>query len=520
MTLLQGVVYNNRCIEDNPSCLLHLSEISTIIQKLQNLVIVPTDQNGVSVYDDSIYCRIFKSLDACDVMVNVLESLQNNISAKHYHAYIDCINLCLNLLCTITQSDKELQTHFVLSNMDLLIDLTELSPKIAATFANLCSNNLYLSVHIKEEHLIRLLQTSEGHQGEYLLVFHDFMKTQGKFIKKNQDKVMHFVMDHRQDYVPFDSVTKLKSMHDSKYCINLISILAECGQGENTFGQSFARTIFSLQDIFEILNDNHVCINLKSVVLKFLAFIYIEDVELVSEAPIYDNENIIQLIQMSEEVITQCIHSHSLLLQQRQQQQEQEQDTASPDLYTFVFHGVLAFLRAIFEYHISIETTTHEIHRYARLVDLVVNLLPLASQQQDEKALQATLACLDSMVNVAGFRGNMSLVQLRDALKKAAATLDKMYMKNHRNYYQKHDSTFSFTSNLIPIQDTVNISFQTLFNQIKSSQAVEQYQQQEFKSLCKYYNKSILYTKPSSHLILCALFVYFSIRFAFQLITV
>lgn len=468
--MLQRIVYDNRFIDDQ--CLLHLSQISNIAQNLQNLITVPLDKDGVSIYDDSIYCRIFKSLDACDFLVDVLESLQN-ITAKHYHAYIDTINICLNLLCTITRNDKELQTQFVLSNIDLLIHLTELSPKIAVTFAQLCSNNLYLSVHIKEEHIIRLLQTSEGHQGEYLLVFHDLMKTQGKFIKKNQDIVMRFFMDHRQEYVPFDSVLKLKNMHDSDYCINLISILAICGQGENTFGQSFARTVFSIQDIYEIVHDDHVCINLKSVMLKFLASIYIEDVELVAETPIYDNENIVKLIQMSEEAVTQCIYLAS--------SSSHQQDKYSA-FYVFVFRGVLAFLRAIFEYHVSIEIAVHEINRYSHLVDLTVKLLPLA--YQDEKALQANLACLDSMINVAGFRGSMSPPELRDALKEATMTLNRLYARNH--HHQEQNSTFSSISSLIPIQDTVNISFQTLFNQIKTSQAVEQYQQQEFERLCKH----------------------------------
>ncbi|KAL0145319.1 hypothetical protein V8B55DRAFT_1460552 [Mucor lusitanicus] len=474
LTLLQRIVYNSRLTDDH--CLLHLSQISNLTRELQDLVTVPTDSEGVSVYDESIYCRIFKSLDACDFLVDVLVSLLN-ISAKHYHAYIDTINACLNLLCTITGNDKELQTQFVLSNMDLLISLTELSPKIAVTFARLCSNNLYLSVHIKEEHIIRLLETSEGHQGEYLLVFHDLMKTQGKFIKRNQDIVMRFFMDRRQDYVPFDSVEKLKSMHDSDYCVQLISILAICGQGENTFGQSFARTVFSIQDIYEIVHDEHVSIHLKSAMLKFLASIYIEDVELVSEAPIYDNENIVQLIQMSEDAITQCIYTLS--------SSSQPQDKNN-GFYVFVFRGVLAFLRAMFEYHISIEIAVHEIYRYTHLVDLTVKLLPLA--YQDEKALQANLACLDSMINVAGFRGSMSPRELRDVLKDATMTLDKLYARNH--HYPEQQSTVSSISHLTPIQDTVNISFQTLFQEIKTSQAVEQYQQQEFNRLCSHFSLS------------------------------
>lgn len=58
--------------------------------------------------DRSIYCRVFKTLDAGNVMVNVLKSLLN-IPEKFYHEYIDTIQLCLELLCIVTKHDKEFQ---------------------------------------------------------------------------------------------------------------------------------------------------------------------------------------------------------------------------------------------------------------------------------------------------------------------------------------------------------------------------------------------------------------------------
>lgn len=99
-------------------------------------------------------------------------------------------------------------------------------------------------MHIKEEHIIRIINTSEGAHADYLLVLHDLLKTQGKLIKKNQDIVMRFIMENRTDYIPFNNTTSmldtLRTMNEDQisYCSQLISILAICGQGENTFGQS------------------------------------------------------------------------------------------------------------------------------------------------------------------------------------------------------------------------------------------------------------------------------------------
>lgn len=442
---------------DDENHLDHLAKMQKAIEILHNLLTVPTNEDGTLLkYDETIYCRLFKCLDACDLFVKILEYLQN-ISVEHYHVHVDIICACLELLCTAVKNDKELQSQFVLSNMDLLIDLTELSPKIAPIFARLCSNNLYLSVHIKEEHIIRIIQTSEGHAGEYLAALHDLLKTQGKFIKKNQDVVMRYIMDHRREYVPFDDIHALKDT--STYCINLISILAICGQGENTFGQFFARTIFSIQDIYDLVHDDEVSIHLKAVMLKFLASIYIEDVELPTHLPILENENVLQLLAISESAVSQCL----------------DVQESNSSFCNFVFRGVLAFLRAIFEYHISIEIIApEEIHRYSRLVDMTLKLLPLTFE--DEKALQATLACLDSMINVAGFRGSMRPKQLRDTLKEATVILDRLYLRNHHTPQQTEAK---------PIQDDVNQSFQFMMAEIKSSEAIHQYQDEEFKKLCK-----------------------------------
>ncbi|KAI7903144.1 uncharacterized protein BX663DRAFT_507611 [Cokeromyces recurvatus] len=473
--LLQALAYADNF--DDEQSMKYCEEIRDIISTLQFLLKVPLNEDGKTTkYDSSIYCRIFKSMNACDLLIVILKFLMNILPSKHYTIFIDTMNICLQLLHTVTKYDKEFQSQFVLSNMDLLISVTELSPKLAITFAQLCSNNLQLSSHVKEGHIIRIIELSRKHQGEYLLVLHDFLKTQGMFIKNNQDIVMRFIMDHRQEYVPFDSVTRLKAMHKSSYCINLISILAICGQGENTFGQSFARTIFSIQDIYNVVHDEHICIGLKSVMLKFLASIYIEDIELTLEDPIHDNENILQLITISEEAISKCLDSSII--------------KHDMDFYNYVFRGVLAFLRGVFDFHISVEVAANEIPRYSRLVDNIVKLLPFA--YDDEKALQVALACLDSMINVAGFRGYMNPVKLYDTLKEAAAKLDTLYVRNYHYHHENHTTTCTSSNDglLAPIQDPINASFQDLFNNIKSSSAVEQYQQQEFKTLCAHFHLS------------------------------
>ncbi|RCI00637.1 hypothetical protein CU098_000902, partial [Rhizopus stolonifer] len=443
--------------ENDEHCLFHLSRLKDIIEELEKLLIVPlTKDQSTTKYDKTIYCRMFKSLNACDLLVNVLKSLQH-IPARYYHAYIDTITACLRLLCSAVKHDKYLQSQFVLTHINLLIELTQLSPVVAEMFARLCANNLYLSTHMKEEHIIRIITTSEGYQGEYLLVLHDLLKTQGKSIKRNQDIVMRFIINNRQEYIPFDNMESLKKLHTSNYCIHLISILGTCGQGENSFGQSFARTVFSIQDIYHIVHDDQVSLALKSVMLSFLASIYIEDIELPLDVPVYDNPDMLKLITVSEVAIAQCLSG-----------------THDPEFLNYVFRGILVFLKSVFEYHISIETAVDQQAGFSRLVDMIVKLIPLAAH--DEKDLQSVLGCVDSMINVAGFRGTVQPRLLRDTLKDATMTLDRLH----------HEPS----TKTVPIQDIANISFQKMFHDIENSMSVKQYQKEEYERLCSHFTLS------------------------------
>lgn len=202
--------------------------------------------------------------------------------------------------------------------------------------------------------------------------------------------------------------------------------------------------------------------------LEFLASIYIEDLELPLDIPMYDSHNVLQLMMILESPMMQCVY-------------DQDLDKTHQD---YVYFGIAAFLRSVFEYHISIETTICEPNKaelYTRLVDLMLQLLPRT--YGDEKALQSVLSCLDSMMNVAGFRGTMEPNSLRDLVKESTAQLDSLYEKSHH-----HETRVSNTVSekiVVPLKDQLNVKFQTFFYKIQMNQDLSEYQKIEFEKLCK-----------------------------------
>jgi hypothetical protein len=114
---------------------------------------------------------------------------------------------------------------------------------LAVSLCHLCANNLLISKEIREKHITRILRISEGFYADFLLVLQEWMKAQGKVVRRNQDSVMRFLMNNRSTYIPFDRVDDLKLSTRLDYCVQLIGMVAVCAQGENRFGQSVRERI-------------------------------------------------------------------------------------------------------------------------------------------------------------------------------------------------------------------------------------------------------------------------------------
>lgn len=208
--------------------------------------------------------------------------------------------------------------------------------------------------------------------------------------------------------------------------------------------------------------------------LQFLASVYIEDVELPLDVPINDSQNVLELMIISEAALTQCLFEQEHLLPKY--------------FHDYVYYGIFAFLRSVFEYHVSIETVGNDkVEFYTRLVDLTLQILP--KTYDDEKALQSLLTCLDSMINVAGIRGSSNPLLLRDLLKEATINLEKLYAKTHS---LDHQSSTTIDA-IVPIKDSMNEDFQSYFNPLQASMALKHYRNIEFEKLCKCVNTTLKY---------------------------
>lgn len=207
-----------------------------------------------------------------------------------------------------------------------------------------------------------------------------------------------------------------------------------------------------------VINSNETQLKVKAGAFQFLSSIYLDNVEVPSSIPISEDTHILSLMES-------CCLAMS----------EFEANSTTPEMIHCIYHGVLVFLRSMFEHHLSAEIIVDDkLQRLCpKLVDLTVGLLQ-SNGGCDRKALKNVLACLDSMINVAGFGSSIEPDILREKLRRAVVQVN-----------DKRDK-------LAKLLDSINAKFQGFIRALMAHNDVKMLMQNEFKQLG---TKCLLHTK-------------------------
>lgn len=191
--------------------------------------------------------------------------------------------------------------------------------------------------------------------------------------------------------------------------------------------------------------------------LRFLASTYLDNPDVMSHISNSDDQCIRALMQWSYDEMSDFISS-----------------TEHSDMQIeYIYNGILLFLRPLFEHSLSVEITVDEMLCVLcpRLIDKTVELmmLPKCSDKDNDSGrqrLQNTLACLDSMINVAGFPGTViDPTELRSRLRAAMVELTNQ------------------TKASVQTLDSMNAKFQGFIRALTAHKDVKSLMQTEFKQL-------------------------------------
>lgn len=336
---------------------------------------------------------------------------------------------------------------------------------------------------MREHHLQRILELSESRHAKYLRLLHELVKASGKLVKRNQDIIVRLLVEHQGLYIV--NGKDLSTPAKLEYYAEMIDLLAVCTEGENQIAQSvsfrpfcplffysspsriltdvhfhwyfciqFCRTILSVKSIAPAVLDPTTPHVLKRVLLRFIVSVYLWNTEATSSVILNDNPAVMSILE----------NAHAELQSVRDTKQIKDAARKS-----YIFDGVIIFLRALFEFHITSETTAQGSFRTLcnEIVDDTVGLLPLT--YGDQKTLRHLTGALDSMINIAGFTGSIDPPQLQEKLRIAQ-------MKSS-----------NIGQNFIKTGDGINIKFQGFLKTLKVHRDVLDLQMKEFKKLSMFF---------------------------------
>ncbi|KAI8071483.1 hypothetical protein BC940DRAFT_345102 [Gongronella butleri] len=410
----------------------------------------------------NIYTKILMNLNVHHELIRILESL-GQAAPQHLAAgipFIDVIRLCLDLLTKLVHDDEKMQGAFIMEHLDALIDASSHDKSLSSLLNVICGNNLYISLRMNEHYIERILELSRGQDVDYLRLLQSFMKVNGKLIKRNQDTIMRIIMDNRRLYVPFASIDDLLKTDRLDYCLELIELLSICGHGENTYGQSFARTVFSMDEVTLLVQGAKTPLPVKTKVLRFLTSIYLDIGDMGTSSmemnAVIRNLMAYFLQQLLDAVARDLNDGHYAMLS------------------SYLHNGVMVVLRSVFEYHVKQESVW-DVQLYelcSDLADACIALLPDLSERVVTNP--NLLACLDSMINVAGFHGSSDPATIRQQLQiLATRATDHGKTNVHRHAL-----------------GSVNTKFHGFIRTLKAHRSILELQEEEFKQLGSHYNLS------------------------------
>lgn len=185
--------------------------------------------------------------------------------------------------------------------MSLETDAVGWHDAMAHAIEEIFANNEKLSLDLKPkqvEELMNLVKSCKSESPDLLHAIRSIVKCEELNVplKRNQNIVMKSLMRNFDEIVkpckidvgndPTINQERMELLRYSgqdaekqkmqRYHANLVGLLAHCAEGYNRFIESTCATLFSLDEIFGVLQDDAIPIWIKSEYLLFFHFVYLE----------------------------------------------------------------------------------------------------------------------------------------------------------------------------------------------------------------------------------------------------
>ncbi|CAD5113406.1 DgyrCDS2578 [Dimorphilus gyrociliatus] len=286
------------------------------------------------------------------------------------------------LLKHLTRSNKTVQER-LFNRLDILLTVEGAEPELGEALVEVFTGNKDTCMNVLPQHIQKLMHLVAKHKSkapQFLDVLNALVKVEELDLplKRNQAYVMKYFMQFRTDiaFVIDQPVEKrnnlLKSTNEeADYLASLVDLLATCAEGENQSIETQCQTIFTINELLDVLNKTDIDNHLKRPYLRFLLWVYLNTAGGgIDSAPneINHNKNMWTFIeQLSKHFQTTAKYAEDNpeavihLLKKaptnsvEHSEKEHGGDISHHSTLHFLFDAALPFLQVFFSIHYQID---------------------------------------------------------------------------------------------------------------------------------------------------------------------
>ncbi|KAF0982201.1 hypothetical protein FDP41_012062 [Naegleria fowleri] len=276
-----------------------LEDYSKLIQQHFERIEEDYEKNGSRTQ------RILRNLSGHEIAIETLtKTFSDNRCQGRIH------RSCVRFLINFVKKNNENQA-ILFPYLEFFMTKIGQELGVSTLLCEIMRNNRGLCSMIEEKHVRSMidLMAEHGLKPRYL----NFLKiilnnTEGNPIKRNQSMVTQNLLDRRKDVIVLfndeegikERDKRIKNLeHENQpdgilcYHIELLSLLAECGDGRNHVAEVKLQSLLSMEDILKQLLSPNTIPELRNPLLRFLDEVYInadkvqDEKQLSSSAPIF-----------------------------------------------------------------------------------------------------------------------------------------------------------------------------------------------------------------------------------------
>ncbi|XP_066541868.1 inositol 1,4,5-trisphosphate receptor type 2 [Hoplias malabaricus] len=368
--------------------------------------------------------RLLKNMGAHNVVLDLLQVPYEKGDQK-MQEIMNLAHVFLQNFC----SDNPQNQILLHKHLNLFLTPGHLEAK---TMRSIFQNNYHLCNEISDRvvhHFVHCIET-HGRSVHYLRFLQTIVRSDGKYVKKCQDKVMTELVNAGEEVLLFYNdrasfPTLLKLMNLAKdgddensalaYHINLVELLAACTEGKNVYTEIKCNSLLPLDDIVSVVTNEDCIPDVKIAYVNFVNHCYV-DTE-VEMKEIYTSNHIWNLFENFLEDMSKVCSSSS------------DRKHADATLDKYVTETIMSIVKGFFGSQFSVSNANLQTHQptFIKLLQSsfrVYNCPWLnASQKTNIEACIKTLADvaknrniaipvdLDSQVNTLSLKTHTNMVQ-------------------------------------------------------------------------------------------------------------